>query len=175
MTLTQLTRGRARTAAAAALCGIAAAGITACAHASGSSAGQTPAAGGTAATAASVPVVIDCADQARTRPSQYVLACGEGAASLAGLRWSNWGPSSAAGDGTSVINDCVPSCVAGHGHSFPVLVRLWHAEPLPGHHSERYFTRLTLTYTGSRSYRTGGQLHQLPASATYPLSAYGGA
>ncbi len=65
--------------------------------------------------------------------------------------------------------------MAGHGHSFPVLVRLWRAEPLPGHHGERYFTRLTLTDTGSRSYRAGGQLHQMPESVTYPLSAYGGA
>ncbi len=176
MTLTQLTRGRARTAAAAALCGVAAIGIAACGSAPDPAAGQrTASASAAATTPAGAPVVVDCAGQARTRPGQYVLACGDGGGALAGLRWTNWGPSSAAGDGASVIDDCVPSCVAGHGHSFPVLVRLWRAEPLPGHHGERYFTRLTLTYTGSRSYRAGGQLHQLPESTTYPLSAYGGA
>ena len=175
MTLTQLTRGRAR-AAAAALCGIAVTGVAACAPASNPATSQpTAPASRAASTAAIVPAVIDCAGQARTRPGQYVLACGDGAASLTGLRWATWGAASAAGGGTSVIDDCVPNCVAGHGHGFPVLVRLWRAEPLPGHRGERYFTHLTITYTGSHSYRAGGQLHQLPVSVTYPLSASGGA
>lgn len=179
MTLTQLTRSRARTAAAAALCGIAAISVAACSPVPNPDAGQTTAPAGTAApaasTAAGAPVVIDCAGQARTRPAQYVLACGDGAGTLAGLRWAGWGPSSATADGISVINDCAPSCVAGHGHQFPALVRLWRAEPLPGHPGERYFTRLTITYTGTRSYRADGQLRQLPKSTTYPLFPTGGA
>ena len=40
---------------------------------------------------------------------------------------------------------------------------------------QHYFTRLTIIYTGSRSYRAGGKLYYLPATTTYPLSAYGGA
>ena len=65
--------------------------------------------------------------------------------------------------------------MAGHGHSFPVLVTLWRAEPRPGHPGQRYFTRLTLIYTGSRTYRADHILRHLPVTATDPLSAYGGA
>ena len=59
--------------------------------------------------------------------------------------------------------------------SFPALVALWGTEPLPGHGGERYFTRLTLIYTGNRTYRVGNKLYSLPPTATYPLSPDGGA
>ncbi len=164
--------GRAR---AAALCGIATIATAACAApASGTTAAaQRPMAA--AVTAASVPVVMDCAVRGQTRPGQYNLACAGGGAYLSGLHWASWGPSAAFADGTSTVDDCVPNCVAGHGHSFPVLVALWRAEPRPGHAGQRYFTRLTVIYTGSRTYLAGGTLHQLPLTATDPLSPYGGA
>ncbi len=170
---TPFTRGRIR-AAAIALCGIAAIATTACAaSAPAAASGRQQAMGVTAA--ASVPVVVDCAGHAQTRPGQYVLACADGNAYLATLHWATWGSSAAFADGISTFNDCVPNCVSGHGHSFPVLVALWRAEPRPGHGGERYFTRLTIIYTGSRAYRAGGKLYHLPATATDPLSAYGGA
>ena len=127
------------------------------------------------ATAASVPVVVDCAVHPRTRPGQYILACANGGAYLASLHWAAWGSSAAFADGISTFNDCVPSCAAGHGHRFPVLVVLWRPEPLAGHVGERYFTRLTIIYTGSRTYSAGAKQYHLPATATDPLSAYGGA
>jgi hypothetical protein len=170
---TQPRRGRIR-AAAIALCGIAAIATTV-----GAASTPTAAAGrqqtmAVTATAAHVPVVIDCAVHAQTRPGQYVLACADGNADLARLHWATWGSSAALADGISTFNDCVPNCVSGHGHSFPVLVALWRAEPWPGHAGERYFTRLTIIYTGSRTYRAGGKLYHLPVTATDPLSAYGG-
>ncbi|SRR5216683_4033259 len=170
---TQPTRGRIR-AAAIALCGIAAIATAACA----ASAPDTAAArqqSMAVTTAAGVPVVVDCAVHAQTRPGQYILACANGSAYLARLHWATWGSSAAFADGISTFNDCVPNCVAGHGHSFPVLVALWRAEPRPGHSGERYFTRLTIIYTGSHTYRAGGRLYHLPVTATDPLSAYGGA
>jgi hypothetical protein len=172
---TQLTRGRVR-AAAFALCGVAAIAVAACATpASGTVAGPQQPAAVTAAAAAGAPVVVDCAGHAQTRPAQYILACGDGGAYLAGLHWETWGPSWAFAEGISTLRDCVPSCPGGHGHSFPVLVALWHAEPLPGHAGEHYFSQLTLIYTGSRTYRAGGKLYQLPVTATDPLSSDGGA
>lgn len=171
---TQPTRGRIR-AAALTLCGTAAIAIAACATAApGTAAGQQKAAVTTVATA-SVPVLIDCAVHAQTRPGQYTLACANGGAYLAGLHWETWGSAAAFADGISTFNDCVPNCVAGHGHSFPVLVALWRTEPLPGHAGERYFTRLTIIYTGNRTYHAGGNLYHLPVTATDPLSPYGGA
>ena len=65
--------------------------------------------------------------------------------------------------------------MAGHGHSFPALVALWAAKPRPGHASERYFTRMTIIYTGDRAYRAGGKLYHLPPTVTEPLSPSGGA
>ena len=37
------------------------------------------------------------------------------------------------------------------------------------------FTRLTIIYTGSRTYHADGKLYQLPVTATDPLSADDGA
>jgi hypothetical protein len=166
-------RGRARSAAVT-LCGVTAIATAACAAPASATASavRAPAA---AVAATGVPVVVDCAAQPHTRPGQYTLACGDGNASLTGLHWDDWGATAAFAEGTSTFNDCAPSCVAGHDHSFPALITLWRAEPLPGHHGQRYFTRLTLIYTGNRSYHAGGKQYQLPQTVTYPLSQYGGA
>jgi hypothetical protein len=157
--------GRAR-AAAAALCGIATIATAACAAAAATVTvtAQQPTVADVAA--ASVPVVVDCAVDARTRPGQYNLACAGAGGYLSGLHWASWGPSAAFADGHSTLND---------GHSFPVLVALWRAEPWPGHAGQRYFTRVTIIDTGSRTYRAGGTLRQIPLTATDPLSPFGGA
>ena len=171
---TQPMRGRTR--AALALCGIAALAAAACAAPALNAATRSQqSAAVTSVPAAGLPVVVDCAMQAQTRPGQFVLACADGGASLSGLHWASWGSSAAFADGTSTLNDCVPTCVAGHGHSFPALVALWGAQPRPGHAGERYFTRMTIIYTGSRAYHAGGKLYHLPPTVTEPLSPAGGA
>ena len=171
---TQYSRGRAR--AALALCGIAAFAAAACAAPALNAAARSQrSATATTGPAAGVPVVVDCAMRAQTRPGQFVLACADGGASLSGLHWASWGSSAAFADGVSTFNDCVPTCVAGHGHSFPALVALWGAQPRPGHAGERYFTRMTIIYTGSRAYHAGGKLYHLPPTVTEPLSPAGGA
>jgi hypothetical protein len=176
---TQPIRGRTR--AALALCGIAALAAAACAAPALNAAArsQQPATAATTTTtavaAAGLPVVVDCSMHAQTRPGRFVLACADGGAYLAGLHWASWGSSAAFADGVSIFNDCVPTCAAGHGHSFPVLVALWGAEPRPGHTGERYFTRMTIIYTGSRAYHAGGKLYHLPPTVTEPLSPAGGA
>jgi hypothetical protein len=169
----RFTRGSRARAAAAALCGIAAIATAACS-------GPTPATAMAVrqpadASPAAVPVVVDCGASGQTRPGQYQLACASAGAMLTGLHWVSWGSSAAFASGASVVNDCVPSCVGGHGHSFPALVALWRAEPRPGHAGQLYFSRLTIIYTGSHSYNAGGTRHKLPATVTYPLSSSGGA
>jgi hypothetical protein len=125
--------------------------------------------------ASGLPVVVSCTGYAQTRPGRYVLACGDGNAYLTGLHWSSWGAASAFAAGTDNFKVCIPSCTAGRRHNFPALAALWRAEPLPGHPGMPYFTRLTVIYTGSRSYRAGGKTYHLPRTVTYPLSAAGGA
>jgi hypothetical protein len=158
-------------AAVAALCGIAT--IAAVASTALGTAAAAPGRSGPATS--SSPVLISCTRQAQMRPAHYVLACADGNAYLTGLRWAAWGQASAFAAGTSTFRVCIPTCTAGHLHSFPVLAALWRPEPLPAHPGQRYFTRLTLIYTGSRSYRAGGKTYHLHQTATYPLSAFGGA
>jgi len=169
---THPTPSRVKTAALA-LCGIVA--ITAAAAcAPTAAAGPSQPAAVTVAATARVPVLVNCAMKAQTRPRQYILACGDGNFYLDKLNWAAWGSSSAFAEGINTFNDCVPFCAAGHFHSFPVLAALWRAEPRPGHVGQRYFTRLTLIYTGNRTYSAGGKLHRFPATATYRLSVLGG-
>jgi hypothetical protein len=166
---TQLALGRIR-AAALALCSVAA--ITACAApAPGATAGPRQPA--TLTATISVPIVVGCG-QAQVRPGDYNLTCTAGAY-LAGLQWASWGSTAAFAQGTMMLDTCIPNCVAGAGHSFPALVALWRTEPRPGHAGERYFTRLTLIYTGNRTYSAGGKQYSLPPTATYPLTPDGGA
>jgi hypothetical protein len=162
-------RGRVK-AAVLALCGIAV--IATVAVSVSGSAGASPRL--TAPVTSNVPVVVACGMKEQVRPGAYILACADGNAYLTGLNWSAWRPYSAMASGSYWFNDCVPNCLSGHGHSFPALAVLWDVQPLPGHHDVRYFTRLTIIYTGSRSYRAGGKLYHLAQTATYPLSQYGG-
>jgi hypothetical protein len=67
-------------------------------------------------------VLADCLGKPQIRPTEIVLACGDGNESIDGLTWVGWGSRFAAGRGTISINDCSPSCVAGHDHSYPVVV-----------------------------------------------------
>jgi len=127
-----------------------------------------------ARTAASVPVVVTCTGQAETSPSKYVLACADGNAYLARLRWASWGAAAAFASGKVTFLACVPSCVAGSWHSFSALLVLWRARPRPGHSGQQYFSRLTVIYTGTRSYRADGKTYHLRQSETYPLSPTSG-
>jgi len=176
---TQLTWGWAKTTVAAAVCGLATIAVAACAPtatASGTASATTASATTASATtaqqpaaavpAANVPVVADCAVHGQVRPGQYILACGDAGGYLSGLHWAAWGSSEAFADGTFTINN---------GDNFPVLVDLWRAEPRPGHAGQRYFTELTLVFTGNRTYTEGGGVHKFPATLTYPLSSFGGA
>jgi len=156
-------------------CGIVALAATTAAAASTVTAGRPQAPAVSTVAASSVPVVVNCSMHGRIRPGQYVLACADGNSFLAKLHWQAWGSSSAFAEGVSTFNDCIPNCVSGHFHSFPALAALWRARQWPGHAGQRYFTRVTIIYTGTRSYRAGGKTHHLPVTTTEPLSAGGGA
>jgi hypothetical protein len=163
--------------AVAAFCGVAAtAAVVAVALTPASAAGRPahrPSA--TAVVSSAVPVVINCAGHAQTRPRSYILACADAGAYVSKMSWASWGSSAAFGSGTYDFQVCIPTCVAGHLATFPALAALWRAEPLPGHPAERYFTRLTLIFTGSRTYKGGGKTYSLPPTKTFPLAASGGA
>jgi len=54
--------------------------------------------------------------------SSAVLACGDGNFQANHLRWTGWGESFAAAQGTASVNDCKPYCAAGHFHLYPVML-----------------------------------------------------
>jgi hypothetical protein len=100
-----------------------------------------------ATTAARRFVIINCTNHWQVKPNRFVLACADGNEFLKKLTWSHWA-ATASGKGTDAINSCVPSCVAGHFHGYPVKVYLWRTRQRPRHPGQWYYTRMTLTYTG---------------------------
>ena len=72
-------------------------------------------------------VVAHCNENLRDpsyKPSQIVLACGDGNAWLDHLVWSSWTSTGAAARGEFVHNTCNPNCAQGSFVSAPATVRL---------------------------------------------------
>jgi len=96
-------------------------------------------------------VVFDCpGQQALVRPKTFVLACADGNAYYDRLSWTSWTPGLASAKGTFVLNDCTPTCVAGHFHSYPVIVVFWGSQAVKNHPGERCYTMATQILTGPR-------------------------
>jgi len=121
------------------------------------------------------PVVVNCQMKDQVRPHSILLACADGNTYAGNLNWSAYGSGSALATGTYSFNDCIPNCVGGHGHTFPGLVVLWGAKALPGHVEVRYFSEMTVIFTGAHSYTAGGKTYHLSQTMTIPLSNLGGA
>ncbi|MFE2140674.1 hypothetical protein ACFXA3_02765 [Streptomyces sp. NPDC059456] len=107
-------------------------------------------------------VVIDCFSQARVRPEEYLLACGDGNNRLVGLRWDTWGQRTATATGTDLVNDCTPYCAAGRFRPYPVTVTLSHPRPWPDHPDIQQYTTIRLLYTDTSP-------HPVPKDVTYKL------
>ncbi|OIK23534.1 hypothetical protein [Streptomyces malaysiense] len=95
-------------------------------------------------------VLVDCFSHRNVRPTDFILACGDGNSRLKGLHWTSWGSGGATGTGTNWVNDCQPYCAAGTFHPYPVVIRLSGGTQWKKHPSFERFTQLTLTYTGAR-------------------------
>jgi hypothetical protein len=94
-------------------------------------------------------VLLGCNNNAQVAPSS-ISNCGDGAVGLNGLHWTSWTSHQASGYGTYFLNDCTPTCVGGHFHSYPAIVVLWGSAAVKGHPSERKYTQMTLIFTGTR-------------------------
>lgn len=109
------------------------------------------------------PVLVDCFWHAHVRPTDFMIACGDGNSRLTSLRWSSWGTNTAVATGVNVVNDCKPYCAAGRFHAHPVIVRLDRPHPWKKNPRLEHYTRMSLSYTGSS--RPAG----FPRVVTYPL------
>ncbi|MEV4916576.1 hypothetical protein AB0K47_07160 [Streptomyces tirandamycinicus] len=107
-------------------------------------------------------VVVDCFMKAQVRPSEFLIACGDGNSGLTELEWSSWGPRSAVASGTNVVNDCKPYCAAGTFRSYPVNVRLERPEAWEKDPGRQRYGQLHLSFPGSRP-------EHLPPEVTYKL------
>ncbi|HLI35939.1 MAG TPA: hypothetical protein VKV80_01170 [Streptosporangiaceae bacterium] len=118
------------------------------------------------------PVVINCLGKPQVRPGTIVLACADGNDYLGALSWTSWTQPLASATGTQHENDCIPSCAAGHFHSYPVLVVLWRSAPVTGHPGLRRYTMITLIYPGARPrVYNGHKWVEGPGTVTMPLWA----
>ncbi|MEU6659871.1 hypothetical protein [Streptomyces sp. NPDC046821] len=108
------------------------------------------------------PVLVDCTWKPQERPTDFMLACGDGNSLLASLHWTQWGPTKAEAKGINWANDCKPYCAAGKFHAFPVTVRLDHPSTWSKHPNSQHYTRMTLTYTNG----TPDPFHRV---TTWPL------
>ena len=109
-----------------------------------------------------LPVLVDCLWHPRVRPTNFMLACGDGNSRLASLHWTRWDARGARADGVNWVNDCKPYCAAGHFHAYPVTVRLDRTRPWKKHPQVSHYSRITLTYPAARP-------EQFGPTVSYPL------
>jgi hypothetical protein len=116
-------------------------------------------------------VLLGCNNDAEVAPSS-ISNCGDGAVGLTGLHWTGWTSHLASGYGTYFLNDCTPTCVGGHFHTYPALVVLWGSGAVKDHPLERKYTEMTLVFTGKRppSYQevNGKTVVTYPVTLTLP-------
>ena len=80
------------------------------------------------------------------------------------LGWTSW-RSTAFGSGIFAVNNCIPSCASGKYIKYPILTVLWRAGQWPHHPGKRYFSRMTVIFTGSKHpHGPAAQTLVLPAS-----------
>ncbi|MFC8432434.1 hypothetical protein [Streptomyces sp. NPDC057253] len=108
------------------------------------------------------PVLVDCLWHPQVRPTDFMLACGDGNSRLASLHWTRWDARGAQAKGVNWVNDCKPYCAAGHFHAYPVTVRLDRARPWKKQPKVSHYSRITLTYPATRP-------EQFGPTVTYPL------
>ncbi|MFG2637845.1 hypothetical protein ACGFX8_29105 [Streptomyces sp. NPDC048362] len=117
-------------------------------------ASMTTASAGPATTAAKaappLPVLVDCQWQRDIRPTDFILACGDGNSRLSGLQWQHWGSDTATASGVNLVNDCKPYCAAGRFRYYQVTVRLDRPQAWKKDVNVQHFTRMSLTYAGAR-------------------------
>ncbi|MER6999865.1 hypothetical protein [Streptomyces sp. NPDC000410] len=140
---------------------------TALAYASLSlAAAVVPASASTSPSAVSQPrdyvVVVDCFSKPQVRPSEFLIACGDGNSGLTEVEWTHWGSKFAVGRGLNFVNDCRPYCAAGTFHSYPVNITLARPEPWEEDPDQERYTRMRLVYTD-------GTPAQTPRDVTHRL------
>lgn len=88
----------------------------------------------------------------QVKPTNYLLACGDGSDGLTGVHWTSWTPAGATGVGTEHLNNCIPNC-GGQAESrfvdYPVKISLT-GSYLAAQGEPFSYAKITLTYLAAR-------------------------
>lgn len=74
----------------------------------------------------------DCAGKLQVKPREVVFTCADAGFSAQKLAWIGWGGKTAAAVGEASVNDCSPTCVAGHFHSYRIVLVVSGSQRCPG-------------------------------------------
>lgn len=110
------------------------------------SVGPSPS-GASLAAAAPVSALIDAcgAGSYEMEPTSVVLACADAGIIASKLVWTHWTSARAVATGVATVEDCTPSCVAGHTYAYPAELTLSKTRLLDG---RLLFTTAALRFTG---------------------------
>jgi hypothetical protein len=112
-----------------------------------SSVALTACGGGSGDVAPKLPLVdANCYSVGQVKPTQIVLACGDGNGVAQNLTWTRWDSQGALGSGDLNQNDCTPDCAEGHFVQYPATFRLSEQVTAAG---RTYFTRVGITFSGA--------------------------
>jgi len=95
----------------------------------------------------------DCADKPVVRPASVTLACGDGNFYVQNLKWTGWGESFAAAQGTGRVNDCEPNCAGGQFHNYPVLLVAEGKQRCPN--GQPAYAQVVYAFVGRSPYNSG--------------------
>lgn len=101
----------------------------------------------TSLASARVLVSHNCLD-AKYKPHQIIIACGDATTYLAHLSWHSWGLQSARGQGTVKRRTCQPSCSSSPYKRYAARVRLTRPRSCARNHVKQ-FSRAIVTFTGA--------------------------
>jgi hypothetical protein len=87
------------------------------------------AAAGVAAAPGALP---DCVGKLQVKPRSVVFTCADAGFGAQKLDWIAWGGKTAAAIGQASVNDCTPTCVAGHFHTFRIVLVVTGSQHCPG-------------------------------------------
>jgi hypothetical protein len=128
----------------------------------GTATGTALAAAPPPAGSAQVVLINNCTGKGVVKPAKYDLpGCMPSQEYLTGLKWVSWKAASY-GSGKFAINNCIPTCANGKFIKYPILTVLWGAKPWPKHAGKRYFSRLTVIFTGKPPHGPSAQTIVLP-------------
>lgn len=99
-----------------------------------------------AAVANSTMALANCLGKPAVRPTSVILTCADGNFSVEKIQWTGWGEAFAAGTGTGKLNDCEPTCVAGHFHSYPMVVIASGRQTCPN--GQKAYAKITYAFIG---------------------------